>query len=307
MFKVAVVMSTYNGEKYLREQLDSILSQKGVELTLYVRDDGSSDGTENILNEYAGKHDNIHVDFAQNVGVGNSFMNALYAVPDNYDYYAFADQDDIWCEDKLYEATKLLKESGKYLYGSNQECVDKDGKSLGLRYDENSKIHLTPESILSVNTIAGCTMVLTDGFYKILTDDNKRPEPSLLNNRIHDVWLAMIASVYDGIVYDNRSFIKYRQHENNVVGASKDGFVKGLKKRFKKLSDKELRNGRSKLAQEVCTKFPEQAENYPLLKVLAKSKKYKNKRKILKNQKQLRSYTGESRLGFFAKVMFGLF
>lgn len=307
MFKVAVVMSTYNGEKYLREQLDSILSQKGVEVVLYVRDDGSSDGTKEILNEYTEKHENIHVDFAQNVGVGNSFMNALYATPDTFDYYAFADQDDIWCEDKLYEAAKLLKKSGKYLYGSNQECVDKDGNSLGLRYDENSKIHLTPESILSVNTIAGCTMVLTNDFYKILTDDNKRPEPSLLENRIHDVWLAMIASVYDGIVYDERSYIKYRQHENNVVGASKDGFVKGLKRRFKKLSNKELRNGRSKLAQEVCAKFPEQAANFPLLEVFSKSKKYKNKRTILKNQKQLRAYTGESRLGFHMKVVFGLF
>lgn len=300
-------MSTYNGEKFLREQLDSILAQKGVEVRLFVRDDGSSDGTKDILSEYAEKYPNISLDFAENVGVGNSFMNLLYSAPDSFDFYAFADQDDIWDENKIYEAAKSLSESGKALYASNQECVDKDGNPLGLRYAPDENIHLTPESILQKNTIAGCTMVLTNGFYKILTGENHRPSPELLRNRIHDVWLAAAASLYDGIVYDNRSFIKYRQHGNNVVGASKAGFGKRLKAKFKKLSHPEFRNGRSMLARELCEKFPEEVKNYPLIEYSAQADKFKYKKLILKNQKQLRPYSGESRFGFFFKVLSGLY
>ncbi|MDE6504999.1 MAG: glycosyltransferase family 2 protein [Clostridia bacterium] len=307
MKTVAVLMSTYNGEKYLREQIDSILNQSNVDVRLFVRDDGSSDNTKEILTEYAEKYDVINLDFAENAGVGNSFMNLLYSAPDTFDYYAFADQDDIWESKKLFEATELLQKSGKFLYASNQENVDKNGNSLGLRYDENCKIHMTPVSILEKNMIAGCTMVVTNDFYRILIEESRRPSEELLNNRIHDVWLAMVASVYDGIVYDKRSFIKYRQHENNVVGAGKSSLSKRIKERTKKLSNKKLRNGRSKLAQEICLKFPEQVEKYPFLKVCANAKKLRNKRKLIKAHKELRSYTGESYLGFVCKVTLGLF
>lgn len=305
MKSVAVLLSTYNGEKFLREQLDSILAQKEVEVGLFVRDDGSSDGTEKILSEYAQKYSTVHIDFAENVGVGNSFMNLLYSAPDIFDYYAFADQDDIWEENKISEAVRLLEEKNALLYASNQECVDKEGNSLGLRYKPDGDIHLTPESILQENMLAGCTMVITNGFYKILTEEPRRPSPELLHNRIHDVWLAVTASLYEGIVYDERSFIKYRQHENNVVGASKAGFVKKLKAKLKKLFHREYRNGRSFLARELCSKFPEEADRYPLIGFSAKANKYKCKRKLIKNHKQLRSYSGESFFGFYFKVLFG--
>ena len=145
MISVAVIMSTYNGEKYLGEQIDSILNQKDLEVTLFVRDDGSSDGTKNILEKYARDNGKIHINFGVNAGVGNSFMNALYSVPDTFDYYAFADQDDIWLENKLFQAVKALQESGKMLYASNQENTDKDGNSLGLRYKEDALINQKPD------------------------------------------------------------------------------------------------------------------------------------------------------------------
>ena len=307
MASVAVIISTYNGEKYLKEQLDSVLNQTGVEVGIFVRDDGSSDGTKEILSGYAEKFPNVDVEFAQNVGVGNSFMNALYSVTDGYDYYAFCDQDDIWEENKLISAVNVLEQSGKVLCATNQECVDKEGNSLGLRYSENTDIHLSPVSILEENMLAGCTMVWTAKFNALLREDGKRPSPELLRNRIHDVWLAMVASLYDGIAYDERSFIKYRQHENNVVGASADGFSKRLKKRLKKLTSKELRNGRSKLAEEICEKFPAQAAKFPIVVYCSQAKTCKGKNRILKNSKELRSYTKESGVGFFFKVIFGWF
>ena len=306
MSSVAILVSTYNGEKYLREQLDSILAQSGVTVEVFVRDDGSSDNTKDILTEYEKSLKNFHVAFCENVGVGNSFMNLLYSVPDTFDYYAFADQDDIWEENKIAEAIRILEESGKMLYASNQECVDKDGVSLGLRYEKNCKIHHTPLSILSKNMLAGCTMVFSNRFYKILSDTTHHPSADLLHNRIHDVWLAMIASLYDGIIYDERSFIQYRQHENNVVGA-KSSFRKRLKEKYRKVFHREYRNGRSLLAREVCEKFPEEAQKYPLLELCANSKSCKGKRRILKHQKELRSYTGEKFFGFYMKVTFGLF
>lgn len=305
MKAVAILLSTYNGENFLREQLDTLLNQQGVEVEIFVRDDGSSDGTKEILKEYAENHSNIHLDFAENVGVGNSFMSLLYSAPATFDYYAFADQDDIWAESKLAEAVRVLEERNAFLYASNQECVDKEGNTLGLRYKPDGEIHLTPVSILQENMIAGCTMVITNGFYKILTEDSRRPSFELLRNRIHDVWLAATASLYDGIVYDERSFIKYRQHENNVVGANKAGFRRRLKAKLKKLSHSEYRNGRSMLARELCLKFPEEVEKYPLIGFSAKADRYKYKRKLFKNQKQLRSYSGESYLGFYCKVLFG--
>ena len=307
MKSVAVLMSTYNGERFLREQLDSVLTQKEVKVGLFVRDDGSSDDTKEILKEYAEKYPNINLDFAENVGVGNSFMNLLYSAPDDFDYYAFADQDDVWEEKKIAEAIRVLEENKALLYASNQECVDKVGNSLGLRYKPEDDIHLTPVSILQENMIAGCTMVITNGFYKVLTEESHRPSPELLRNRIHDVWLAVTASLYEGIIYDERSFIKYRQHENNVVGASKAGFGKRLKAKLKKLSHPEYRNGRSMLARELCLKFPNEVEKYPLISVSAKADKYKYKRALCKNQKLIRSYSGESYLGFYCKVLFGLY
>lgn len=303
MSSVAVLVSTYNGEKFLREQLDSILCQKDVEVEIFVRDDGSSDMTKDILTEYETKYGNFHVEFAQNVGVGNSFMNLLYSTPETFDYYAFSDQDDIWLDNKLIEAVELLEKSGKLLYASNQECVDKDGNSLGLRYGDNDVMHLTPVAVMSANTLAGCTMIFNNRFFRILSDKDKRPTAELLRNRIHDVWVTSVAALYNGVVYDERSFIKYRQHGANVVGAYRESLGKRTKKRVKKLFNNELRNGRSKLARELCEKFVNESAEFPLLKICASGKK----RQILKNQKELRSFTGEGYWGFKAKVIFGLF
>ena len=308
MDNVAVIMSTYNGEKYLREQLDSILGQVNVSVTLYVRDDGSVDETKQILSEYAKHYDSVHVEFAQNVGVGNSFMNALYATPDTFDYYAFADQDDIWLENKLYEAVKLLQESGKWLYAYNQENVDKDGNSLGMRWQTDDKrVFLTPEGIIATNVLCGCTMVMTCRFKNIVSNKEKRVSEEVLLVKNHDGWIAAVAAVYDKLIYDNRSFIKYRQHGENVVGSYKPNFMQRMKLRKKKLLNKKLRCIRSRQSYEICQKFPEEAAKYPLLQISALTKSLKDKKNIIKHQAEFRAFTNESKSSFKFKVYFGLF
>ena len=130
MEKVAVLMSTYNGEQFLREQLDSILDQENVDLNLYVRDDGSNDHTIDILSEYADKHSNVHFYRGdKNLGACGSFLELLSKEYDA-DYFALADQDDIWDKDKIsvaIEKLKTLPADKPALYHSNLRIVDQDG------------------------------------------------------------------------------------------------------------------------------------------------------------------------------------
>lgn len=104
---VQVVMSTYNGEKYLKEQIDSILSQEGVDVRLYIRDDGSSDRTTDILASYQ-EHKNVKIEKGNNLGFAKSFLTALDEC-DEADYYAFSDQDDVWEKDKLSTESRYSK------------------------------------------------------------------------------------------------------------------------------------------------------------------------------------------------------
>ena len=103
MKTVAVLMSTYNGENYIKEQIESIFNQKGVIVKLYVRDDGSKDRTLEILKDY-----NVNLEKGTNIGYIKSFMWLIKNVP-FADYYALADQDDVWDEDKLYYNGPLVK------------------------------------------------------------------------------------------------------------------------------------------------------------------------------------------------------
>ena len=92
---VAVIMSTYNGEKYLAEQIDSILAQKDVHVELFIRDDASQDSTREIISDYVNKYDNVHADYGtNNIGWIRSFIYALGTAPE-FDYYALSDQDDV--------------------------------------------------------------------------------------------------------------------------------------------------------------------------------------------------------------------
>lgn len=92
--RIAVAMSTYNGEKYLTEQIESVLSQSNVDITLFIRDDMSSDKTKILLETFRNKVTIID-NQKTNLGVGNSFMDLLYAIGSDFDYYAFCDQDDV--------------------------------------------------------------------------------------------------------------------------------------------------------------------------------------------------------------------
>lgn len=308
MKSVAVLMSTYNGEKFLREQLDSILAQEGVRVSLFVRDDGSSDGTEKILAEYAERDARVRYRMCENVGVGNSFMRLLYDVPDTFDYYAFSDQDDIWLPEKLSEGIAMLEASGKQLYGCNQILIDGEGKLIReKRFLHQSDVRAEPEAILSFNPIAGSGMVFTNQFYKLLCKSENRPSSLMLKKRVHDVWIAMVASLHDSLIYDDRAFYQYRQHGNNVAGALAPSRWKVFQSRLDKIFHKEKRNSRSYLANEVMERFPEQTSKHAVLLQCIDGKSFQGKKSILRCSKTIRTYSEEKAIVFLLKVLMGWF
>jgi len=130
-----VLLSTYNGEKFLSVQLESLLAQQDIDLTIFIRDDGSSDTTPTLLAKFAAQNKNIHLRLEKNRGVIASFFDLITTVEYGFDYYALADQDDYWLPEKLISAVNKLEQQSKgqpLLYCSALEYVDQNLEHLGI-------------------------------------------------------------------------------------------------------------------------------------------------------------------------------
>lgn len=300
---VSVLLSTYNGEKYIREMVDSILAQEGVSVKLIIRDDGSSDGTKDILEEYG---DRITVDYAANAGVGVSFMNLVYAASDETDYYAFSDQDDIWLPDKLSRAIALLAGHREpALYASNQTLVDANLNKIQDRHSTSPDCSIY--QILCRNKLSGCTMVWNKELQRLLIREESRPTAALLKKRIHDVWVGAVAASVGSICFDMESGILYRQHENNVVGVRE---TRKLDEWKKKINNPALRNGRSQLAIELYKGYKNEItdpDTSVFLRMCAFYKEDKECRRKLLKSTAITAYSEESPIEFKAKVLANLF
>lgn len=214
--RVAVLMSSYNGEKYIREQIDSILAQQGdFECHLWVRDDGSTDHTQEILKNYADEG-KLSWYTGENLGPAKSFLNLL-AHDTGYDCYAFTDQDDYWMPDKLDTGIKALKnENNAALYFSNAELVDSELRSLGRKvYKAVPKTDLF--TLSCAGGLLGCTMILNRKLAQLAVSTDWKNS----NMVMHDFFVALLCAAVDGkILYDSNAYMKYRQHESNVVGVA---------------------------------------------------------------------------------------
>lgn len=303
---IAVLMSTYNGEKFIREQLESIFSQKGVNVMLYVRDDGSRDDTCRILKEYANRFPLALITDGENLGPGASFLRLLYhyAFEPNIDYFAFADQDDIWLENKLQVAVNAIKSSnttGPILYSSNQ-FLYVDGKKTGKRHKERQSATLI--SHLTRNTISGCTFVLNKELVQMVTKA-KHAEPRVIKYHLHDAWLMLVAIACGHVIYDEEAYMLYRIHGGNVVG------VKGitLKQRLGRLQrffvNRDDANLRMITAQQLLKSFSDEMQEHDktILKLYANyQNSWKEKWALLINPEVLRD-CGENPLMFRLKVL----
>lgn len=215
MKSVTVVMSSYNGEKYIVEQIESILRQKNCRPFLLVRDDGSSDGTVKLLQEYE-KKGQLNLVQGDNLKPAKSFLEALKNTGDT-DYYAFSDQDDIWMDDKLCVAIQALDnfdQSLPNMYCSNLSTIDNGHNVLSEKLLPEIIVSDYKELLVRSPHIFGCTCV----FNKRLRDYIvQRPIPNKLI--MHDLWLALIASSLGNLYYDCSPHIFYRQHGDNHTGA----------------------------------------------------------------------------------------
>lgn len=250
MVKVLVLLSTYNGEKYLHEQLNSLLNQKGVEVTVMVRDDGSKDRTVEIIEEYQQKTKQFILLRGDNCGSCNSFFKLMKEgckYRDEYDYFAFCDQDDVWLDDKLEAAVKILDnnvvESIPGLYMSAYQMVDADLN----RIETPVRIpKLSLPAAFASNCATGCTMVFNSELLAAASIACNTKDVIM-----HDYWVYLVCLAKGGFVYyDSVPHILYRQHGNNVIGGIGDSFLKRWMVRMKKL----FKRGdcfKSKLAAEL--------------------------------------------------------
>ncbi|MDT3387135.1 MAG: glycosyltransferase family 2 protein [Bacteroidota bacterium] len=222
MDSIVALLSTYNGSIFLKEQLDSLDSQVGVEIKILVRDDGSTDGTQELLDSLGTK---MHLTWYQgkNIGPAMSFIDLIYNAP-NAEYYAFCDQDDVWMPDKLSVAIRKLKEANADFYYSAYTTVDENLNVLKANIQKHHTDSLG-ESFVNLE-VTGCTVVFT----RKLLEDLRQYKPS--NIMMHDSWVYKVALALGyKVVYDPLAHIFYRQHKNNVIGAKSD-FLKKWKDRY---------------------------------------------------------------------------
>ena len=224
MKKVNVLLSTYNGEKYILDLINSVLAQEGVDVILTIRDDGSSDKTMEIVR---GINDS-RIRFLEadgNLGPAKSFLRLLRDC-EPADYYAYCDQDDIWYPNKLLTAVSKLSVDKPSLFMSTYDLVDGDLQFMKT-HDMEFYNPLRIETTLMYRCPSGCVMVFNNGLRDILNE--KSPE----SIRMHDFWTLLVAmGVKADIVTEDSPLIKYRLHEGNTVGLSKGFFDKV--KRFKR-------------------------------------------------------------------------
>ena len=283
MEKIQVLLSTYNGEKYIKEQIESILKQEEVEVTILIRDDGSTDKTIEIVKKLAKANQNITIYEGKNIGPARSFMDLINNSGD-FNYFAFADQDDVWKPRKLISAIHKLEQVQKNkpaIYISALEIVDENLKNIATKQVEGNYCF---EGEIVKNFATGCTQV----FNKTLRDKIKKYNPTYLI--MHDSWITRVCYAIGGnVIIDENTYIQYRQHTNNVLGYKDEGWQK-IKKQFK-IAFQEKISMRVNIAQELKKGYEKELteEAKEVIENLLTYQKNKKAKKWLLQNKKFRS------------------
>ena len=216
---VSIAMATYNGKKFLKEQLDSIYGQTYENLEVIVTDDCSTDGTLEILDEYSKKFGLKYFANEKNVGPIKNFEKVMSLC--NGRYIALADQDDIWFPEKI---ETLVNNIGSYsLICSDAHLIDQNGNTIAKSFMKHSGIPARsgkPFNILLYNNfVTGCTTLLKK---ELLQKALPIPKKDIF----HDWWLALVSLKMDGIKYLDIPLIYFRQHTGSFTGAFKPWSLK---------------------------------------------------------------------------------
>src|SRR5215218_3643065 len=229
---ISVALCTYNGDKFLREQLESILRQRRLPDELVVGDDLSSDGTVAILEEFAVRASfpvRIHIN-EKNLGSTSNFEQSVARC--SGDIVFLADQDDVWDPSKIDAiAAEFEKSPETGMVFSNARLIGEDGRDLGRKLWDytfrqaerkiSSENHFY-RTLLKRNVVTGATMAFRSKF----TPDF-RPVPTRLPNTIHDGWIAILVSACSRVVPLDRCLIDYRQHAGQQLGVGNEELVTG--------------------------------------------------------------------------------
>lgn len=212
-----VCMATFNGARWLQEQIDSVVAQTDTDWQLLISDDGSTDATLDIIRENRERDSRIQLlsprQAARGV-VGNFEYLLSHAAALNGDFVALSDQDDVWRTDKL--ALQREKMSVVEACCSDLLLIDAAGQSSGERLLSQLSATTKPDllSLLAQNSVVGCTLAMKPQVLGLAL-----PFPQGLEN--HDWWLALCALSLDSLFCDEQALVSYRQHDGNVVGAYK--------------------------------------------------------------------------------------
>ena len=216
--RIAVLLASFNGAHFLRSQVGSILEQQGVNVTIFIRDDGSTDATHDIALALA-EQDSRVLCLSQNDqprSFGSNFLNLILNCPAGFDAYAFADQDDLWFPSKLANAYQSLKQ-GYDFYSSGSVAFWENGKSSRIKPQQTMRKH----DFLFQAGGAGCTIVMTgDVFAKVVTDLQDKRDLAL-QNFVHDWYFYAYARINNYRWYiSEKPGLLYRQHSDNYSGAN---------------------------------------------------------------------------------------
>ena len=239
---LAILLSTYNGERFLAEQLDSLLRQSRDDFIIIARDDGSADGSRAVLERHAARHParfELLPDIDGNLGASGSFARLLefalerkqFTTPPSGAgacpgagpaYLMFCDQDDIWHDDKIERQMKLMREteagdaSLPVLVHSDLEVVSSENRLIAPSFAAYQGLNIQRNGFIELaisNLVTGCTALINAALAR-------RALPIPGEAIMHDWWLALVASAFGKLAYSGEPTVRYRQHGANTIGAS---------------------------------------------------------------------------------------
>lgn len=230
MSRIQVLLSSYNGERYITEQLNSLSSQTQANWTMRLRDDGSSDGTWQIIEAWQAKFtDRMFSEKASNVGVIPSFFELIGQADEESDYFCFCDQDDVWLSEKMERAINRLSKVEKgvpAMVFTSTQLADIDLNPLGIWPEKPLKAPSFYNALVQ-NIAVGATVTFNRAALQLI----RSHMPDTNRVLMHDWWFYLCVSAFGEVLYDPEPSILYRQHGNNAVGGETSKLGK-LKKKW---------------------------------------------------------------------------
>lgn len=232
MHKIDILMAAYNSEKYLSEQLQSIINQTYKDYHLYICDDVSTDSTFNILSEYKLQYNNLITILKNEVNKGAKYNFSYMFQNSKADYVMFADHDDVWLNNKIdityskmQEIEKIYSKNTPVLIFTDKFVTDDKLNIISKSHSRSEKFNIHNFSLnrlLMGNVASGCTIMVNNALRKICGKINN-------NAVMHDYWLMLTAAAFGVIEYIDRPTMYYRQHGSNQLGAKSNSISSALK------------------------------------------------------------------------------